>query len=157
VDVDPVRIGTIFSAWLFAPIQDVPFLQNPAALPSTDLIWCTGHRHEEWAEFTELALRLISCTTSESDTERVLSMEKNVAGLHGTRFAIRTMEARLTVQTPHFSPVVATCLDGALAGSGVDQDARAEYDNSDDEQSEVGDDSDSEVRKNRLISVSNHT
>jgi hypothetical protein len=68
----------------------------------------------------------------------------NVAGLHGTRFSIRTMEARLRAELAHFSHAVATWVDGTLAGSGCDQDARSEHGNSDDEQSEVGDDSDTE-------------
>jgi hypothetical protein len=142
--VDLVRIGTLFSVELFAPIWDVPVLQNSASLPSGDLIWPAGHRYEECAEFADLVLQLISCATSESDAERVLSMEKNVTGLHGTRFSIRTIEARFRAQTAHFSPAVPSCVEGALTGRGVDQDVRAESDNSDDEQSEVGDDSDTE-------------
>jgi hypothetical protein len=71
-------------------------------------------------------------------------MEKNVAGLHGTRFSLRTMEARLRAQTAHFSPAVATHIDGVLAGSGDDEAVRAEDSRSDDESSEVGDDSDTE-------------
>jgi hypothetical protein len=45
--------------------------------------------------FAELALRIVSCTTSESDAERILSMQKSVAGLHGTRFTIAGMTDRL--------------------------------------------------------------
>jgi hypothetical protein len=71
-------------------------------------------------------------------------MEKNVAGLHGTRFSIRAMEVRLKAQTAHFSPAAPSCVDDALTSSGVDQDIRPESDNPDDEQSEVGDDSDTE-------------
>jgi hypothetical protein len=103
-----------------------------------------AHRYDEWAEFAERALRLISCATSESDAERVLSMEKNVAGLHGTRFSFRTMEARLRVQTADFSPAVANHIDGVLTGTGDDEVVRAEYGSSDDESSEVGNDSDTE-------------
>jgi hypothetical protein len=36
VGVNPGQIGKIFNVWLFAPIQDVPFLQNPASLPSAN-------------------------------------------------------------------------------------------------------------------------
>jgi hypothetical protein len=64
--------------------------------------------------------------------------------LDETRFSIRTKEARSRVQMAPFSPAVATCVDGALAGSGFGQDAKAESNNSDDEQSDVEDDSDSE-------------
>jgi hypothetical protein len=30
------KIGEIFDAWLFAPIQDLPFLPNQASLPCAD-------------------------------------------------------------------------------------------------------------------------
>jgi hypothetical protein len=36
---------------------------------------------------------LISCTTSQSDAEDVQPMDKNIAGLLGTRFSLATMEA----------------------------------------------------------------
>jgi hypothetical protein len=74
---------------------------------------------------------------------RTVNGEK-VAGLHGTRFSIRTIEVRLRAQTAQFSPAGASCIAGALAGRGVDEDVRVESDNSDHEQSEVGDDSDAE-------------
>jgi hypothetical protein len=45
--------------------------------------------------FAELGLRIVPCTTSESDAERILSMQKSVAGLHGTRFTIAGMTDRL--------------------------------------------------------------
>jgi hypothetical protein len=65
-------------------------------------------------------------------------MEKNVAGLHGTRFACGTMGARLRPQTARFSPAVVIC------------DNREECDvidgnpSSDEESSDIGDDADSE-------------
>jgi hypothetical protein len=80
VSGSPSKIGEIWDVWLFAPIQDLPFLPNQASLPSADLMWRAGHRYQESAEFADRALRFISCATSESDAERVLSMEKTSPG-----------------------------------------------------------------------------
>jgi hypothetical protein len=101
-------------------------------------MWRSAHRYKEWAGFAELAIRLVSCATSESDAERVLSMAKNIAGLHGTRFAIGPMEARLRAQVARFSPV-RTAHDDHENAEGSDGDQI-----SDEESSDIGDDSDSE-------------
>jgi hypothetical protein len=93
VGVDSVRIGTIFSVGLCAPIQDVPFLQSPASLPSADLIWHAAHRYEEWAEFADLALRLISCATSKSDAERRASWDAILDSYNGS--AIKSSDGAL--------------------------------------------------------------
>jgi hypothetical protein len=37
----------------------------------------------------------MSCGTSEADAERLFSLERNIAGLHGTRFSLPGMVARL--------------------------------------------------------------
>jgi hypothetical protein len=67
-----------------------------------DSMWRAAHRHAKWAELAELALPFVSCTTSESDAERILSMQKkkkNVARLHETRFTISGMMDRLRSHT----------------------------------------------------------
>jgi hypothetical protein len=46
-------------------------------------------------DLSELVLQLVACGTSEADAERLLSMQSNIAGLHGTRFGLPSMEARL--------------------------------------------------------------
>jgi hypothetical protein len=71
-------------------------------------------------------------------------MEKNIARLHGTRFSLPTMEARLRAQTAHFSPGGATHFDRILTGGGDDDVARAEDGRSDDESNDLGDDSETE-------------
>jgi hypothetical protein len=132
------EIGKIFDVWPFAPIDEVPFLQDLAPLEPLDSIWQSGHRYKEWAEFAELALRLVSCVTSESAAERVLSMAKNIAGLHRPRVAIGTMEARLRAQIAGFSPV-RTAHDDHENAEGSDGDQI-----SDEQSSDIGEDSDSE-------------
>jgi hypothetical protein len=37
----------------------------------------------------------VTCGTSEADAERLFSMQRNIAGLHWTRFGLPSMEARL--------------------------------------------------------------
>jgi hypothetical protein len=59
------------------------------------MIWRAAHRFEEWPGLSELAVRLMTCGTSEADAERLLPMHRKIAGLHGTRFGIPSMEARL--------------------------------------------------------------
>jgi hypothetical protein len=85
----------IFDNWLFSSAADVPFLRDRELLDSPNDFWRIAHRFLEWLPLSELALRLITCGTSEADAERILSMQRNVAGLHGTRFGLPSMEARL--------------------------------------------------------------
>jgi hypothetical protein len=40
---NPGKIGKIFNVWLFAPIQDLLFLQNPTLLSSADFMWRAAH------------------------------------------------------------------------------------------------------------------
>jgi hypothetical protein len=59
------------------------FHRNESSIPSL-----------EW-NLSKLALRLVTCGTAETDSERLLSMQRKIAGLHGTRFGRPSMEARL--------------------------------------------------------------
>jgi hypothetical protein len=93
--LDPELVMTRMNSWLFAPLDEARVLLDSIALSSPDQIWRAAHRYDQWSGFAELALRLVSCSTSESDAERVLSMQKSIAALHGTRFGIRGIEARL--------------------------------------------------------------
>jgi hypothetical protein len=121
VGLNPRVIGKSFNIWPVAAIQDRLVLLNLASLQSVDFIWRSAHRDEECTRFAEPALRPISCGRSESDAERVLSMEKNIAGFHGTKFAIRPMESRSKAQIAFFSLAVPTHYDGIFMGSGNDK------------------------------------
>lgn len=96
---NPEETLTLFDSWLFDSAQENRFVLDPSARESVNSMWRIAHRYEKWSTFADLALRLISCGTSEADAERVLSMQKNIASLHGTRFGISTMEARLRTLT----------------------------------------------------------
>jgi hypothetical protein len=80
----------------------------------------------------------LSWAISENDAERLLSMEKNVAGLDGTRFAIGTMGAKLMAETARFCPAPVIC------DNREDIDVMDGNESSDEESSDIGDDADSE-------------
>jgi hypothetical protein len=85
----------LFDRWLFSAAPEVPFLQRLNGSEEPNMIWRAAHRFEEWSALSELALRIVTYGMSEADTERLLSMQCNIAGLHGTRFSLPSMEARL--------------------------------------------------------------
>jgi hypothetical protein len=91
--VDKEMMKVMFRKWLFGDLKAVSFLNESPE--SVDDMWRIAHRLKEWRDFADLSLRFISCGTSEADAERILSLERNIAGLCGTRFGIRSMEARL--------------------------------------------------------------
>jgi hypothetical protein len=93
--LDPEHMGALYDLWLFGPPEEIPFALDEAAQGSVNSLWRIAHRYEKWTSFADLALRLVSSGVSEADAERILSMQKNIAGLHGTRFGRTTMEARI--------------------------------------------------------------
>jgi hypothetical protein len=95
VDHDSDIVLGRFNEWLFADPAKVAFLQDTNAIGHYNSMWRAAHRHAKWMALADVALRLVSCVTSESDAERILSLQKNLAGLHGTRFTITGMADRL--------------------------------------------------------------
>jgi hypothetical protein len=85
----------LFDRWLFSAAPEVPFLQYLDGSEEPNMIWRVAHRFEEWSALSELVLRLVTCGTSEADAERLLSVQRNITGLHGTRFGLPSMETRL--------------------------------------------------------------
>jgi hypothetical protein len=107
LQLDMELIGATFDKWLFSHPDDIPFLFGRRSPTSVDDMWRIAHRHAGWEIMADLALRFISCGTSEADAERVLSMQRNIAGLHGTRFGIEGMRARMIGQRiPGSKPIV---------------------------------------------------
>jgi hypothetical protein len=72
LELDPEAMIILYNQWLFDPARDTQFV------------------------LADLALGLVSCGVSEAAADRVLSMQEDIACLHGTRFGISTIEARLT-------------------------------------------------------------
>jgi hypothetical protein len=89
--------GTIalFDRRLFSVAREVPFLQHLDGSEEPNVIWRAVHRFEKCSALFELALRLVTCGTSEADAKRLLSMKRNIARLHGTRSGLPSMEVRL--------------------------------------------------------------
>jgi hypothetical protein len=74
----------------------------------------------------ELALRFVTCGTSEAGAERFLSMQRNIAGLRGTRFGPPSMEARLREWANRQTQVQVNL--GAMGGGDeLDDQMRASY------------------------------
>jgi hypothetical protein len=84
-----------FDRWLFRSASEVSFMRDAHFNDDPNSNWGTAHRFEDWQPFSEFAEHLVTCGTSEADAERILSMRRNVEGLHGARFGLRSMEARL--------------------------------------------------------------
>jgi hypothetical protein len=72
-----------FDKWLFHSASHVSFMRDGNFIDDPNSNWQTAHRLEDWQSFSELALRFVTCGTFEADAERILSMQRNVAGLHG--------------------------------------------------------------------------
>jgi hypothetical protein len=85
----------MYDTWLFGHPKEVPFLGSANPVVCANEMWRIAHRHAGWEILSDIALRFISSGTSEADAERVLSMERNIAGLHGTRFGIQGMRSRM--------------------------------------------------------------
>jgi hypothetical protein len=82
-NLDEHEIMQQFDKWQFHSATGLPFLQDVTSSQNQNLICRTAHRFEDWASFPELALRFITCGTSEADAERIISMQRNIVGLHG--------------------------------------------------------------------------
>jgi hypothetical protein len=88
-------ISILYNQWLFDSPRGAQFVLDEGAKELANFMWCIAHPDERLTGFADLALHVVSCGVSEADAEGVLSMHKTIAGLHGTRFGIRTMEVRL--------------------------------------------------------------
>jgi hypothetical protein len=84
--------------WLFGDPNRLPFRWETETDPN--LIWRRAHLSEEWMNFADLALRLISISTSEADCERSLSIQRDIVGAHGTQYKTPSLAARLRLHEP---------------------------------------------------------
>jgi hypothetical protein len=95
MEVDASVMTGLFQLWLFGTDEEIPFLGDCFLHDSPNEMWRVAHRYKQWSVFADLALRFVSCGTSEADAERILSMQRNIAGLHGTRFGTQSMKSRI--------------------------------------------------------------
>jgi hypothetical protein len=95
MDLDVSATARQLDTWLYGGCDDIVFLQSFQLGDFPDTLWRKAHRFGPWSVFSDLALRFITCGTSEADAERVFSLQKHFAGLHGTRLGVRTMSSRI--------------------------------------------------------------
>jgi hypothetical protein len=110
----------LFGRWRFSASAEVAFLQHLDGSEKPNMIWRAAHRFEEWSALSELALQLVICRTSETDAEHLLSMQRNIAGRHRTRFGLPSMEARLREWTNRPTQVQASLGGDELDDSDAD-------------------------------------
>jgi hypothetical protein len=115
---------TLFDRWLLSAAPESLFLQHLDDSEEPNVIWRAARRFEEWPALSELALQFVTCGVSEADTEHLLSMQRNAAGLHGTRFGLLFMEARLREWTS--CPTQVQVSLGAMGGGDELEDADAD-------------------------------
>jgi hypothetical protein len=139
-DPNLTTIRAMYDRWLFAPRSEIPFLSGTRIeLLSANEMWRTAHRYTGWEIFAGIALRFVASGTSEADAERVLSMQRNIAGLHGTRFGIQGMRARMIGRRrfPGSKRILVESHDGTKVAMNTEEEereedvARAENDDSD--------------------------
>jgi hypothetical protein len=65
---------------------------------SPDTIWRHAHQSDNWRNFAESAMRIVTLGTSEADVERMISTHRDVASLKGTRYSHRTLRSRLQLR-----------------------------------------------------------
>jgi hypothetical protein len=85
----------LFHSWLFDDPMTIDWLREFPNVTCINDMWRLAHPLRKWREFSHLALRLITATTSESEAERMLSLEKDVIGHHGTRFSYDGLRNRI--------------------------------------------------------------
>jgi hypothetical protein len=145
--LDTEQMGARYDQWLFNPSKEISFARDEAAHESVNSLWRRAHRYEMWASFADRALRFVSSGVSEADAERILSMQKNIAGLHGTRFGIPTMEARIRTLGALSTREPQQIRRGDMTSVPM-EDSQAQPAMGEDEEEEdggVGDDSDSDT------------
>ena len=83
-----------FRLWIYADRSDTPTKFSIGQSPDT--IWRRVPAFcEEWRQFADVSLRLVTIGTSEADCERSLSRQKDIQGLHTTNVRTETLETRL--------------------------------------------------------------
>jgi hypothetical protein len=59
-----------------------------------EIMWAIAGTDERWTGFASLALRVVGMTPSEAEVERVISIQRDLVGTHGTRFSQDVFRSR---------------------------------------------------------------
>jgi hypothetical protein len=65
---------------------------------SSDAIRRHAHQYDDWRDFVEITLRIVTLGTSEVDVERIISTHPDIAFLKGTRYLHETLRSRLQLR-----------------------------------------------------------
>jgi hypothetical protein len=95
LEMVPERVGKKFRSWLFkGKVPDCP--------TEADLHWRTVHAlGAVWEDLARIGVRYAAMATSEAEVERLLSVQKDVQGIHGVHFGTATLDARLFLRYEH--------------------------------------------------------
>jgi hypothetical protein len=63
-----------------------------------DRIWWNANQYDDWRDFAELAMRIVTIGTSEADVERIISIHRDIASHKGTQYSHRTFRNRLQLR-----------------------------------------------------------
>ena len=91
--LNSIAIKELLDKFLFADPLEQGFKIYQDQDPNT--FWRNMHLLDEFKEFSLLALHFVTLATSEADAKRMLSLQKNVMGLHMTNVGSDCLEARL--------------------------------------------------------------
>jgi hypothetical protein len=59
-----------------------------------ELMWAFAGTDERWTTFAALAQRIVGMTPSEAEVERIISIQRDLVGTHGTRFGQGVFQSR---------------------------------------------------------------
>jgi hypothetical protein len=61
-------------------------------------IWWNAHQYDDWRDFAEIAMQIVTLRTSEADVERIISIQRDLDSLKGTQYSHRTLGNRLPLR-----------------------------------------------------------
>lgn len=92
---DEENIRNMFRCWLYEAPDELPFEDAIKQNLNSNEIWRRAHSYKSWIDFSTVALRYVTCGTSEAEIERLISIHKRIVGGCMTNLGYETLEARL--------------------------------------------------------------
>jgi hypothetical protein len=96
LDMPPDQCIQSLHNWTEMPAEMLRF--SLLGDPSPDTIWRSAHQYEEWQDFSELTVRVVTLGTSEADVESIIRAYPDLASLKGTRYSHRTLRSCLQLR-----------------------------------------------------------
>lgn len=95
---DPEIIRKQFHTWLFEQTDELPFKDSLLNNTNANDLWRAAHSYNDWKNFSTVAVRYVSCGTSEAEVERLISTHKRIINGCMTNIGFDTLEARLRLK-----------------------------------------------------------